>query len=276
MFKDPFNRKRATQAKKFVTMNKIEIQPIIGHIIKVLQLFGMWRRNDKSRCLQCVEMIQKIFSLITLILLFASLSSGSYISEDMSESVYLSAASVASALMVIKLTYVISKPIEIHKFLNEICVHSAADSKEFDEISVELNNFAKFGYANIFSMLSSISFFIIMSLPFFSSETRLPLNIGFPLDWRSSTISYVLAHSFVVIAVVVAMVVTFFTIIYWYVMFNCSIKYKLLGNRIQRLGEETRSEKTLREQHVVKELIELIQIHRHIQEYEKITKSYFT
>lgn len=276
-----FSRLRTFNQKRFyfeniensTKMYKIEVHPIIDHIIKVLQLFGLWRRNDNSFCLKSVEMIQKIFGLITVPSLSASLTLGAYMSDDMNETVYLSATMVASALMSVKLIYVIVKQTEIRKFLNEICVHSVTDVKEFDEINVELNNFAKFGYANIFSMALSISLFIIFSLPFFSTERRLPLNVGIPFDWRNSTISYALAHSFIVIAVVFATIVTFYTIIYWYIMFNCSIKYKLLGNRLRQLGEQTTNEKTLCQQEernfVVKELIELIKIHRHIQTYKR-------
>ncbi len=235
-------------------MYTIKSHPIINHIIKVLQMFGVWQKDNESVYL---TMLKKTISLIILVSLFASLSSGVYISEDMNESIYLSAATVASALMVIKLVYVLSKQKEVHKFLNEICVHSVVDVEEQDAITVKLNNFARFGYINVFSMLLSILLFIILSLPFFSSEKRLPLNIGFPLDWKNSAIGYWLAHTFVITAVILAMIVTFFTIIYWYIMFNCSIQYKLLGNRLRQFG----SRKV-----VVEDLVHLIKTHRNIQE----------
>lgn len=59
-------------------------------------------------------------------------------------------------------------------------------------------------------MISAILLFIILSLPLFSIERRLPLNIWFPSDWRNSEIGYWMAYTFVIIGVIFAMVATFF------------------------------------------------------------------
>lgn len=246
-------------------MYKIEIHPIIGHVIKVLQLFGMWHKDDESFYR---KMAKKTINSTILLSLFASLASGAYLSKDMNESVYLSAATVASALLVVKLSYILSKQNQIHQFLNEICVHTVTDAEEFDEINIKLNNFARFGYMNMLSMVVAIFLFTILSLPFFSSEKRLPLNVGFPLDWKESLLGYWLAHTFVITAVVFAVVVTFFTIVYWYIMFNCSINYKILGNRLRKFGSRTsvKSSEKAKQNLIVKDLINLIETHQGIQE----------
>lgn len=254
-------------------MYKIKAHSIISHVITVLQIFGMWHRNDESVYSRTSK---KIINLTILVSLFASLASGAFLSEDMNESIYLSAATVASALMVVKLCYVLSKQKEVSEFLNEICVHSITDMKEFDEINLKLNNFAKFGYVNIFSMSIAILLFIILSLPVFASEIRLPLNVGFPLDWKTSLLSYWLAHSFVITAVVLAMVVTFFTVIYWYIMLNCSIKYEILGNKLRQIGTRTVMNISIKQNgyatdnHNIndEDLINLIKSHRSIREYK--------
>ncbi|XP_037028512.1 odorant receptor 94b-like [Bradysia coprophila] len=255
-------------------MYTIRAHPIISQVITVLQIFGMWHKDEESTF---SKIGKKMINSIMLVSLFASLSSGAYLSGDMNESVYLSAATVASALLVVKLGYILSKQHEINEFLNDICVHSIEDVNEFDEINIKLENFAKFGYINVFSMLLAIFLFIILSLPFFSSERRLPLNVGFPLDWKNSIVGYCLAHTFVVAAVIFAMVVTFFTIIYWYVMFNCSIKYQLLGNSLRKLGSKNSAAKNVFDkQETVEDLKKLIESHRNIKEKTASFKACFS
>nr|QGW45403.1 odorant receptor 30 [Bradysia odoriphaga] len=250
-------------------MYTIRAHPIISQVITVLQIFGMWHKNEEPISLRMgKKMINSIISVSFLVSLF----SGAFLSDDMNESVYLSAATVGIALLVVKLGYILSKQHEINEFLNDICVHSIEDVNEFDEINIKLENFAKFCYVNLFSLLLGISLFIITSLPFFSSERRLPFNIAFPLDWKNSTVGYCLAHTFVVVAVIFAMVVSFFTIIYWYVMFNCSIKYQLLGNRLRKLGSKKSAAKNV----FAEDIKTLIESHRSIKEKTASFKACFS
>lgn len=251
-------------------MYEIKPHPVIGHVITSLTLFGMWHRDDESVYLAIAK---KVIYTIILVAFFASLGTGAFLAEDMNESISLSAAAVCTALMVVKLFYVLSKQKEVQEFLNDICVHSVTDVEEFDEITVQLNNFGKFGYANVCSMFVSIFLIIALSLAFFPSEKQLPLNIGFPLDWKRSVWEYWVAHTFVIISLVTAMVVTFFTIIYWNIMYNCSIKYKILGNKFRRFGSDSmNTEKNMlstveKRRLIVADLINLIKTHRRIQEY---------
>lgn len=173
-------------------MYEIKPHPVIGHVITSLKLFGMWHNDNESVYL---EIVKKVIYTIILVAFFASLATGALLAEDMYESISLSAAAVCTALMVVKLFYVLLKQKEVQEFLNDICDHSVTDIKEFDEINVTLNNFGKFGYANVFSMLTSIFLIIALSLAFLPSERRLPLNIGFPLDWRRGVLEYWVAHN---------------------------------------------------------------------------------
>lgn len=244
-------------------MFTITTHKLIDRVIKMLVFFGMWHKATDSIYL---KLGKKLINSIVLVSLFASLASGALLSNDMNEKVYLSAATVAAGLLVVKLIYMLLKQREILTFLNGICVHTVADANEFNVVTIKLNNFARFIYVNYFSMSMAMFLFAIFTLPFFSSERRLPLNIGFPLDWRKSLFAYCLAHSFVIVAVVFALAVTFFTIIYWYIMFNCSIKYQIFGNKLRELGSEmAKNDNRKPKSIVVEDLIKLIGTHRSIQ-----------
>lgn len=169
---------------------------------------------------------------------------------------------IAAALHVFKLIYILTKKDKILSFLDDICVHSFNDVKEFNEVQQKLNNFAKFGYAYNFFMAFGVSCFQILSLPIFSSEVTLPLKIGFPLDWRNSRTNYWLAHAFIATGVIAAATVSSFTIIYWYIMLNCSMKYKMLGNQLRSMGKKKERKELFSQQ-----FVQLIETHRNIRKY---------
>lgn len=214
----------------------IKPHPIVGQILAVFSFCGMWEKDHQF-------FIVKLFKKVTLFLITTSLgtamASGIFIADDNNESLFLAGCAIGTALHTVKLIYILTKKQQILSFIDDICAHSFSDFDEFGKVQQKLNTFAKFGYATVFFASCGIVGFLILSLPIFSSEVTLPLNVGFPLDWKHSRINYWLAHSFISIGVIVVAVVTFFTVIYWYILFNCSIKYTILGNQLRTMGDRT-------------------------------------
>lgn len=243
---------------------------IISHCITVLTFFGLWQKDDQFLI---IKLLKKLIYFLISSSFCVSLFSGSYLSVDYNESFFLTAAGIGGTLQFVKLIYVLNKKEDISSFLNDICVHSL-DSDEFNEVKEKLSNFAKFGYANIFITTFGVVGFHIITLPVFSTEVALPLSIEFPLDWKNNRISYWLAHSFIAIGIFTAAIAYFFTIIYWYIMLNCSIKYKILGNRFRKLGHRTAAiiSKNVTSPLEKKELfskcfIDLVKTHQNIQRF---------
>lgn len=244
---------------------------IVSQIIAVLTFFGMWEKDDQF---VVVKLLKKIIHLLIGACLFSALGVGSFLSDDIIESLFLAACAIAAANQVVKLIYILTKKDKILSFIEDICFHTLSDSNEFNEMQQKLNNFAKFGYLLVFFMSFGVLCFLILSLPIFSSEVTLPLNIAFPLDWKNNRMNYWLAHSFIAIGIGAATLETFFCVIYWFIMINCSIKYKILGNQLRTMGEKTseifannKSSQMEKENHFSQYLIQLIKTHRNILKY---------
>lgn len=237
---------------------------IVNQIISVLTVFGMWEKDNEF---PIIKLLKKVIYFLISLSFCVSLFSGSYLNVDYKESFFLTAAGIGGILQFVKLIYVLAKKDQILSFLNDICVHSLSDLNEFNEIQRKLNNFAKFGYVNIFITTTGIVGFHIVTLPVFATEASLPLSIGFPLEWKNNQINYWLAHSFIAIGILTAAVAYFFTIIYWYIMYNCSIKYKILGNQFRTMGQRTNvaiTSPTEKEELFSRDLIQLVTTHRKI------------
>lgn len=83
--------------------------------LAMLKIFGMWYKDAESVYLKVGKKL--IISMLS-VSFCASLASGAYLSEDINESIFLSSATVASALLVVKLSYILSKQNEVDEFLN--------------------------------------------------------------------------------------------------------------------------------------------------------------
>lgn len=244
-------------------VHNIKPHRIIGQIISVLTFFGMWETDNQFFL---IKLLTKLIYFLISSSFCVSLFSGSYLSADYNESFFLTAAGIGGILQFVKLIYVLAKQDQITIFVNDLCIHSIPDIDEFNAVQRKLNNFAKFGYVNVFITTIGIVGFHIVTLPIFSTEVALPLSIGFPFDWRNSRINYWLAHSYIAIGILTAAVAYFFTMVYWYIMYNCSIKYKLLGNRFRTLGHRTAAiiSLTEKEELFYKDLVELVRAHQDI------------
>ncbi len=246
---------------------------IISQIIASLTFLGLWEKDGQFFI---IKWLKKLIYCLICSFFCVALLWGSYLSDNTNESFFLTAAAIAALLHIAKLISVLTKKDQILYFLNDICAHSFSDFVEFNEVQERLNNFAKFGYANIFIAISGIVGFHIVTLPIFSTEVALPISIGFPLDWKKNRVNYWLAHSFVASGILAVTIVYFFTMVYWYIMLNCSIKYKILGNQIRALGQTTPTTETTckngvspmeKNQLLSKCFVHLVRSHRNIQKF---------
>lgn len=214
------------------------IQPhrIVGQIIEILKLVGIWGTDSRFAV---INFLTKTIHFLLSTLLCIAIFVGSLTSDDSNESLFLAAASVAAGIHSVKLIYVLAKKDQLLSFFDDVCVHSVSDAKELNKVQQTVNNFAKFGFVYMIFVVVGIVGFYIVTLPNFSTEVALPFKIGFPLDWKHNRMYYWFAYFFVIGGIFTAGASSYFTIIYWYTLFNCSIKYKILGNRFRALGTGT-------------------------------------
>lgn len=144
-------------------------------------------------------------------------------------------AALLLTILLIKLLYIIWKKKQILRLLRAIGVYSIEDQEEFLLVNHNLKILMKF--VTVFLSLTYFaSFRCLLILPFLASEKRLFPNIGFPLNWENNEVSYWVAFTFVFTEGTLSSLTILFSIIMWYLMFNCALKYEILGYQIKKMG----------------------------------------
>lgn len=247
-------------------MFNIGLHRKLNRILNLFYRLGIWQQSETDAW----TVVFKFIHLITYASFGVSLLSGAFLSDDRSEAIFLTVASMASAVLAIKLGYVMWLQKEVYTFLHDIGNHSIIHRSEFLRTEQKINNFMKFVTVFLAMTFFGLAPIIIYCLPIFSNERKLGLNIGFPLDWRNNDIAYWTAYFYIMYSYVFSIVCMLITVIIWYLMSNCSIKYELLGFQFKNLGSKrttavTSKQRTSSEEDkvsLIMDLIDLIKAHQ--------------
>lgn len=247
-------------------MYKIEIHNRINQIIANYYRLKIWQSEETS----ILNVMAKVFYFTIHFSYVVAVFLGLFVCDD-DEFIFLIATFMAYSVINVKLYYLLRQQQDICSFLYDICSHSISDQIEWIRINDRINIFIKFvTYFLILAASGTLPFFCFR-LPLFSAEKKLPLTIGFPLNWRNNEFSYWAAYFFVTMNHVLTVAFLSSTVIIWYIMVNCSIKYESLGSKFRRFGtniaiEEEMISEAEKKQLFLREFIDLI---RKYQELKK-------
>lgn len=241
-------------------------QPTICRIVKLFYQLRVWQDEKESASRKT-----KLFYLFLYFLFQVSIATCAFLSDDNSERTFLVVALVLSVVMLIKLTYTLLRKDEIFGFLyNPIFDKSTKDRNEL-KLSLKITNFIRFVRAFLFIISVGCVFVNVSCLPIFSSEKRLPLFIRFTLTCKYSSIIYWLLYAFIAFIALFSLFSTLLSVLIWYVMFNYSIEYEVLGNKLRNLRDITATKVLLKrdiplvKQNILQhDLIGLIKDHRQL------------
>lgn len=198
-----------------------------------------------------------------------ALIGGSLIAEDYNESLYLLTAGIIVGVLIFKTYLNYSKGTQILTVLHAICIHSVPNSEELPyQLKRKLNNFKIFSIFFLGIILVILFTFLILYCPILSAEKKLPFNIWFPFGWKRYALAHWLAYSYIIFCLTFNSFMCLLTLIIWYIMLNCSIKYQILGQHFKNLGTIQSVEND--ENSFLCQLMELITIHQQIEVYGKI------
>lgn len=215
-------------------MSTIGIHNRLNQIIAMYYSLHIWQREGTSY----LQVIVKLFYYALHLSYVMAVFLGIFLCED-NEIIFQIAVFLAYLVINVKLYYILWKQIDICSFLYEICSHSVSNSIDVMEINRKINVFVRFAtYFLIMAALGTVPFFCFR-LPIFSSQRKLPLTIGFPLNWRNNVFYYWTAYFYVTINHFLTAVYLSSTVIIWYIMINCSIKNESLGRQLGNLGTNT-------------------------------------
>lgn len=252
-------------------MFTIKVHKRIEQIISVFYILGLW--HDQSR-INCGKWNISVLHLVIYIYYPCSLVVGSLESDNDMEKIFLGAMSIVSGLAAVRLFYFIREKDAILTFIRTVGVHTIRSEKKFHQINGELNMFMKFASYFELNCMGAVVSLIIMALPFFTAERRLPFNIFIPyLDWRAHGIYYWIFYAYVAYGALMTLVCTLFIVIIWYLMISLVIEYEILGDTIENVGWIRKDNlghnavlKKGKSDQFLQELIVLIKKHRDIQE----------
>lgn len=215
-------------------MTTIEINDRINQVVSQYYRLKIWQRENATPSLLHVA-IQRFYFVIHLSYVFAVFS-GLFLCNH-NEFVFQIAVLMAYFVVNVKLYYLLWHQKDIRSFLHKLCYHSISDRNESIRVNKKLNAFVKFVSTFLMLAASGTVPFFGYTLPIFTKGRKLPLMIGlYPLNWRNNLWSYWAAYLFITLNHVLTVALLSSSVIIWYIMINCSIKYELLGSEFRRIG----------------------------------------
>lgn len=212
-------------------MNSIKTPKIIELITSLFYRFGLWHYEDEA------GLIIKIFYSIYHCLFPISILAGVATSGSKDESIFLVQESLVVTVLLVKLLYIIWRKKEICDLLQKLCVYSIEDDKLFTIVHGELKIFEICITILVFLSFCTASYTVLV-VPFVGNEKKLFLNIGFPLDWKNGNFAFWLAFTFFCTEVILTFLAFLFSVLIWYLMINCALRFKIIGYQIKNIGAE--------------------------------------
>lgn len=249
-------------------MHSVKSHKVIGQIISLFYRLGIWHQGDQATA---KELRIKIFYFIYFTFLPISFAIGAAKSYDEDEAIFLAEMCIASSVLVVKLWMLIWKQKKIQEFLNRICHFDIRDDDQFNLTNEKISKFVGFVVLIIFFI--NLAGFCIFVTPFIGSEKRLFFNVAFPLDYKNNEIAFWIAATFVITEIYLSIAVVLFSIIVWYFLLNCSLRYEVLGSEIRNMGllkgvaVLNRISDKEQQRIFLRDLIAAINAHLHIMEY---------
>ncbi|XP_037039738.1 putative odorant receptor 71a [Bradysia coprophila] len=213
-------------------MHSIRIHKVIDRMISFFRRIGIWHGEDWPTVAQL--RLKSFYCIYYLFFLF-SFFIGAISKETVDESVFLAEVSIIVMVFTIKIWMLIWKQKQIMTLLSRICVFSIRNDEEFKFFTDKVENFIKF--VNVFACASAGAAVGCSVFPFVGDKRSLLLDLAFPMDWKSSEIGFWLAYIFFVTEMVLSLLALPFSVIIWYLLLHCSLRYKILGMEIRKMGQ---------------------------------------
>ncbi|XP_037041521.1 odorant receptor 94b-like [Bradysia coprophila] len=220
-------------------MHLIQIHNAIGSINSLFYRIGVWHRGDNPTV---KEIRLKFAYCIQFVLFLISSVVGAITNERIEASIFLAQISIAAAVLGIKFLFLIWKQHKILDLLNRVCVFTVLNDDDYNLYKEKLKGFMKFVLVFLITV-AVIGFSGAVILLFLGTERTFFLEIAFPMDYRSNEFAFWAATIFIVTSYSMATIGIFFTIIIWYLLLVCSLRYEVLENGLRYMGRRSEQRK---------------------------------
>lgn len=216
-------------------MNNVTMNQTIRRITKIFYFFGIWQSKEESTFRKTGR---KFIYMSSYILFQIFLVSCATLSKSENELIFLIAVEIMISVITIKLYYLLWEQDNVLAFVNDPIVdHLTADPDILMKLNTKIENFMNFVHSYLTMIGMSFTFYIISSLPIWPTERKLPLLIPyFNFIGKYSEIIYWIEYVYVVSGLICGFTCTLMNVIIWYIMFNYSVEYQVLGKQLRNLG----------------------------------------
>lgn len=252
-------------------MHRVGLNKIINQIMSLLYKIGIWHRGE---VVTVRETRTKLVFCFYYLLFPISLACGAMITDETDESIFLTEVALICSILAVRAFFIIWKKIEIVGMLNRYGFFSLEQDEDLNLVNDALNQFERLCF--VFMFISFADLALIAASPFFLSERFLLFNIAFPFDWMNNDIAFWIAHTFIVTEIFICTILVLISMIIPYLLINCDLKYKILGNKMAVMGDikitETTQNKRIfwsrqKENIFFREFVAVIDSHQQIREY---------
>lgn len=253
-------------------MFRVQVHKRINQMMELFYRLGLWHRGDEATGVETgIKLFYSIFhSLYTM-----SIMAGAITTDNSDESIFLVLCAILMGVMSFKLSCIIWRKKQILELLHRICIYSIVDQEDFTLVDDQVKSFMKFGTFFIsFSYFAAIC--AVLVVPFLGSEKTLFVNLGLPLDWKNNELHYWIAFTFATFGMFLSSITLLFSLIIWYLMVHCALKYNVLGNYIRKMGvigtvgakgNQRRMPEEVKQNLFQQDLITVINSHQDIKKY---------
>lgn len=211
---------------------EIEIDDTLRRIMKIFYQFRVWYEDgNRFSWMKIFHLMQ--YSVFCICVFYCA-----YLNEgDVNQTIFLIEIGTALGVVVVKLWFLLYRKDQLVQFFYDPTVmHSTADKNELMEVNEKNKNIIRFVQVYALSIINGTIVMVGLALPMFTQEKRLPLFIRFNLEGDYSLILYWMAFFGVSMSLVIGAVYPWSMVFVWYILYNYSIEYNLLGSRFKRLG----------------------------------------
>ncbi len=237
-------------------MYKLQVDPTLCRMMEIYRRVGIWRNENESdsrkSCMRILYFLQ-YFSFPVYNFVGAY---NAYHNNDKNQLIFLSEIVLAALITWLKSSYILWRKDKISNFLYDpIVTHCTENVGESLIAKQKIRKFAAFIKFYTLMISSIVIILLLMPLPMFLSDEKvLPLFIHCKLESIYDMVLFWIAYLCGSIGIALSAVYSSLMLFVWYILYNYSIEYKLLGHRF-------RSNDTTSPNAYHQELIHLIRAH---------------
>lgn len=214
-------------------MYRVEVHKFIARVNLIFYRAGVWHQEDEETV---AAWILKLFYSIYFFILLVALLAGPLTSDNIDNIIFSLQTSLITTVLLSKLLLIIWRQDEVLELLKRLCVHSVEEHDEFTLINNKLKDLMEF-VAAFLSSTYLCGTCCTLVVPLLRKERKLFFEIGFPLDYKNDEFAYWMAVTFIFTEFIIMTVSWLFTVVIWYLMTNCGLRYDVLGQQIKKMGK---------------------------------------